>query len=375
MTALTALALLAAPVQADEPPLSLHNDFIRADDLPTAPPTFGEEPWNVVDLTDLSVVRMPRSVPADAFSTTDFRAAIAAAVAHRSTEYDIVIVTHSDELVPDFGNAAAFQMAFNNADVWGTGDDPVITPDMPVRSALWMNHVDYWDSWGADLADWVFCHEVGHQWLAFPSTIPDPHSSSGETDDELALLGRQRAHWSFFLDTANSPMEGNAWVDNGDGTYTTHLTSGMVFNPLDLYMMGLREAAAVPDFLLLEPTGPTDLFRERSPQHRYDDEGPVTLEASPRTVTIDDLIAANGPWQSGDYTAAHIQALHVVLLMPHEPLSFHVLDRAREKRSEWLDAWAFCTGEESVLELGVVDEGWTVPDIPTRPALIPGGAW
>jgi len=368
---MTLLLTLSSMVALAEPPLVLGEDYLRADALPDPPPDYGDTPWNVVDLDDLTVVRMPPEALVYNFTTGDFRDTLSEALAGRSATYDIAIVTHSDSWTPAFGNAAAFHLGFNNADVWGTGRDPVVTPEMPLRSGLWMNHVDYWDSWPADTPDWVFCHEVGHQWLAYPEL---GIAEDGGAGDSLALLGRQRAHWSYFFDTDNSPMEGNAWVDNGDGTYTTDLSSGMVFGPLDLYMMGLADAEDVPPQVLLVPSNDGAIHRETAPQHLWDDV-PVTLAATPLSVPIDDIIAANGPWQAGDYTAAHIQALHVVLLAPEEALTDALLDRARQNRADWLTAWGHCTAEQSVLELGVLDEGWTLPDLPDAPAAVPPGAW
>src|SRR3990172_632863 len=37
---------------------------------------------------------------------------------------------------------------------------------------------------------------------------------------DLDLLGRSGSHWSFFLHTEGSVMEGNKWRDEGNGTFT-----------------------------------------------------------------------------------------------------------------------------------------------------------
>jgi hypothetical protein len=60
-------------------------------------------------------------------------------------------------------------------------------------------------------------------------------------------------HWSFFLDTGGSPLEGNAWELAGhDYRTVTDATSGE-FSALDLYLMGAAEAAEVDPMLLLRP--------------------------------------------------------------------------------------------------------------------------
>ena len=70
------------------------------------------------------------------------------------------------------------------------------------------------------------------------------------------ILGRGNAHWSFFLHHVGvgnaSPMEGNRWVDNGDGTFTT-VESFTGFGELDEYLMGLRAPANVSPFFLITP--------------------------------------------------------------------------------------------------------------------------
>ena len=57
--------------------------------------------------------------------------------------------------------------------------------------------------------------EVGHRWLAFLKF----RDASGGTSD--ALLGRDQAHWSFFMDSDASVMEGNDIEDLGGGSFRT----------------------------------------------------------------------------------------------------------------------------------------------------------
>lgn len=92
--------------------------------------------------------------------------------------------------------------------------------------------------------------EAGHQWLAYL------HFNDAGVSSNL-LLGRDLAHWSFFLDSDASNMEGNNWVDNANGTFTSNELT-VRFSPLDQYAMGLRSAGEVPDFFFIKnPTGTT----------------------------------------------------------------------------------------------------------------------
>jgi len=125
----------------------------------------------------------------------------------------------------------------------------------------------------------TFSHEFMHQWAAFVRF----RDSDGSLSD--GLRGRDGAHWSFLLNSDASLMYGNRWRDNGDGTYTS---VGMRdnFSQLDLYLMGLagRDEVA-PMTLLVVP----EVDAKRLP------ETGVTISATPKTVTIDDIIAAEGP--------------------------------------------------------------------------------
>ena len=58
-------------------------------------------------------------------------------------------------------------------------------------------------------------HEFGHRWLAFLNF------RDGNSQPSQALLGRDRAHWSFFFDSDASVLEGNDIVDHGGGSFST----------------------------------------------------------------------------------------------------------------------------------------------------------
>jgi MYXO-CTERM domain-containing protein len=100
-----------------------------------------------------------------------------------------------------------------------------------------------------------------------------------------------------------SPAGGNPWVDNGDGTFTTAPTdlTSLTFSPLDLYLMGLVPAEEVPPFVFLRdvvaPAEAIDPFRNRTVStgsFPWQGPGPLTVTATAETLTIDDIIEANG---------------------------------------------------------------------------------
>lgn len=65
-----------------------------------------------------------------------------------------------------------------------------------------------------------------------------------------ALLGRQGAHWNYFLNSEASVMEGNEWRDEGDGSFTA---TDVVrrYSRMDQYLMGLRSASEVQPLMLI----------------------------------------------------------------------------------------------------------------------------
>ena len=125
----------------------------------------------------------------------------------------------------------------------------------------------------------VLGHETGHLWLAFAS-FDDAGVCSSE------LLGRQFAHWSFFHHTSASDMEGNEWLINADGTFTTIAATDR-YSPLDQYLMGLRAPEDVPDFFLIRnPTG----TKTRSSAPAIG----VTIGGALRHVSLSDVTACEG---------------------------------------------------------------------------------
>lgn len=139
----------------------------------------------------------------------------------------------------------------------------------------------------------VFGQELGHAWLSFVHT-----ATAGLPAD--ALLGRSEAHWSFYMNSGGSPVEGHEWLDNGDGTFTAVKHDIFTFSDLDLYLMGLMPARQVqPWFVLSNPTNCVDAFagdKKCAPAdaHQFAADS-YTVTAQRNDVTIDDVIAMEGP--------------------------------------------------------------------------------
>ncbi|HEY2946701.1 MAG TPA: CARDB domain-containing protein, partial [Vicinamibacteria bacterium] len=123
----------------------------------------------------------------------------------------------------------------------------------------------------------VLAHEAAHQWM----TEARFRDATGRISDDL-LKGD--GHWSYLLDSDASVMYGADWVSRDDGSYAAARVQDTYFN-LDLYLMGLLDASRVTPFTLLRNPA---VSRNAIPV-----EGSV-VPADPETVTIDQVIAAEG---------------------------------------------------------------------------------
>lgn len=137
---------------------------------------------------------------------------------------------------------------------------------------------------GEDTPLSLLAHETGHRWGA-TLRFQEP---SGPASD--LLLGRQRAHWSFFCDSDASVLEGNDIEDVGGGVFQT-VGAVQHYGPLDLYAMGLIEEGEVsPVFVVDDGAVPGSPGTDR-------DTGPrtgVTFNGTRRDVTIEEIVGAMG---------------------------------------------------------------------------------
>ncbi len=186
----------------------------------------------------------------------------------------------------------------------------------------------------------VLAHETGHRWLAYFNFIDHDRQQSD------ALLGRQRAHWSFFMDTDASVMEGNDIEDLQGGSFRT-VAAAQRYSRLDQYAMGLVPASEVPAFFYVQ--NPTNLSesknRESSP-----DVG-VTFNGTRRNVLIEDVIAVHGPRQpsAAESTRLHRQAFLYVVGAGRAPDSAAIAKLERIRR-QWEEFFATATDSRMRVE-------------------------
>lgn len=127
----------------------------------------------------------------------------------------------------------------------------------------------------------VLAHEVGHRWL----TRVRYNDGTATNSD---LLGRQQAHWSFYVHSAGSHDEGNDIQDLGGGAFRTG-PSSQRYGPLDQYLMGIRMPEEVPPlFVIKNPVHDGEQSAERAPQSNVD------IKGTRKDVPLAQIIAALG---------------------------------------------------------------------------------
>ena len=129
----------------------------------------------------------------------------------------------------------------------------------------------------------VLGQEVGHRWLAFLE-FRDHTGARSE-----ALLGRDQAHWSFFMDSDASVMEGNDIEDLGGGSFRT-VGAVRRFSMLDQYAMGLVPESQVPTFFYVQ--SPTNVSGGKTASSAP--QIGVTFNGTRRDVLISDVVAVLG---------------------------------------------------------------------------------
>lgn len=187
----------------------------------------------------------------------------------------------------------------------------------------------------------VLAHETGHEWLAFV------RFDDGGVDS-TALLGRGQAHWSFFHDTQASVMEGNGWMDHGDGTFTS-VEASQRFSVLDQYLMGLLSPAEVTDFFFIDDPLDTD----HTPASRP--EVGVTVAGARHDVNINQVITAEGVrepvagFSDANPTAVLRQAF-VLVVRPGESVSAADIGKWEAIRAAWEAFFPRATGDRGAIE-------------------------
>jgi hypothetical protein len=187
-------------------------------------------------------------------------------------------------------------------------------------------------------------HEMGHRWSAFVS-------ARGQNGETIAL---GPTHWArglhapvpfpFQRPTEASSMGGGVWQDNFDGTFTQldddYYVPATGYSYLDLYLMGLVAPSEVPDFFILKNLTPAG----------RDPNGRPIFRADRTKVTIQDVIAAEGPRQPDVARAQKQFNTGFVVIVEHgKTPSRDLIERANGIRAAWIDYFATVTGRRATM--------------------------
>lgn len=186
-------------------------------------------------------------------------------------------------------------------------------------------------------------HEMGHRWSAFVSA---------KVGNETIVLGP--THWARGLQapvpfpyqrpTEASAMGGGVWQDNFDGTFTQldddYYVPATGYSYLDLYLMGLISPAEVPDFFILRNL--KDVARDAN--------GHVIVKADRTKITINDVIAVEGPRMPDvDHSQKNFNTGMVLVVEHGKVPSQKLIDRVNGISARWIDYWATTTGHRATM--------------------------
>ncbi|HKS07210.1 MAG TPA: hypothetical protein VJR92_12955 [Gemmatimonadaceae bacterium] len=191
-------------------------------------------------------------------------------------------------------------------------------------------------------------HELAHRWSTRTRAIVkgdtielrgphDPWGMSGATHWPQSVSTPVPYPYSRTVEA--SIMGGANWKDNGDGTFT-QMASGTMnpasgFSYLELYLMGLLPASSVPDFVVLRNQRNVG----RTP------EGNNIVAAEKRTVTIQDVIAHNGPRvPSFENSPKTFNTAMVVVTRHGNKPSAEMLAQVDAIGKAWVSYWSKVTG-------------------------------
>ena len=306
--------------------------------------------WEVNDVGDISFVSGPwdyNTLSGDALygSLNEF-------LAEHFDEYDFVTMFVTEHL--NFGalysplqnnNGGIGQQQFDQTTTQGYGE---------LEGFLFMNSIfDYTGSLHDAL---FFGQEVGHRWGSFV------RRAGGGGD----MLGRDDAHWSFFMDTDNSTMEGNDWVSIASDRWETNVDTEIGYSELDLYLMGFIPPEDVDDWLLIgDPVvmsnpyqwGEGNITPSTTPYYvirQYVDNGgdyPVVVRGNEINVRIEDVVSVNGPrTPSSEDSQREFRMAFVIMQPANDRVDFDDYLVIEDTREELAGLWSDMVGGRATLD-------------------------
>jgi hypothetical protein len=345
---------------------------------PTPPGSRGGE-FDVLDVGNITLVAGPWTYPT--LAGADVIGTLNAFLGAHENEYDFVSIFLSERI--QFG---AYYSPLQN-DVVGLGAPPG-TPETfdsttdsgygELEGYLFMNSI--FDYLGSVRDALFFGQEVGHRWGAYA------RRSGGGRD----MLGRSDAHWSFFLESQNSTMEGNAWREVEPGVFETDHMGEVGYSQLDMYLMGFRPPEQVDDWFLIgdpviesNPVGwPTDrdsppyyAIRAQASEEEAAALPPIRARGQRIDIGLKDVVAALGPRDPAwDEAQREFRMAFVVMMPSSSAITFDQYLVAEDIAEELAALWEDLVDGEATLsgELGTSGiYGFTPAGFPPGPVFEP----
>lgn len=274
-------------------------------------------------------------------------------------EYDFLVILSNFNFKMPESEAVAFysqvkndtqgigQQPFDNSSFYGSNGMLQGTIDMGNIANLVMDPLETRFEFTLD----TISHEMMHRWAAYVKF----KDSSGNI--RSSLLGKDGSHWSFLLSTDASLMYGNTWQDNGNGTFTS-VRARKYYSPLDLYLMGFIDRTEVPPMLLIDNP---DIDPARS------SEVGVTISGTPRYITIDDIVAAEGERIPGPADSQRSFKAAFIFITSTGTFTGSELYGLESVRSGWMTRYSILTDGKGLVQ--VVSS--PIDNIPGNPGVPP----
>ena len=224
-----------------------------------------------------------------------------------------------------------------------TGFQTPVAIDTPVAAPFGVTSSGPYTNYNLQVS--LLAHELGHNWLSLREAIVE-----GEKVD----IGDNAPHWLKGLHAPSpfpvtgplesSPIGGTYWIDNGDGTFIAETDSFLFptrsYSYLDLYVMGLLPKDDVPDFFLIQNLAFIDL----------DSNGRLVYSGDRLDVTIEDVIAANGPrLPSFENSQKDFNLGLIGIVLPGDAPSPMLLERMAGIKEAFINYWSQATGGVSTM--------------------------
>jgi len=192
-------------------------------------------------------------------------------------------------------------------------------------------------------------HEIMHRWFSGIEYVDD----SGATSTDL--LGLDGDHWPVYSDTQASVMGGALWRDNGDNTHTA-LDSFRQYSDFDLYLAGLLPPA--PEFSI-------DLIRDDGDPERLFPSLDETVSGERESITLDQIIAANGPRIPGyDEAQRSFQLGFIILKRPGETVPDSLIQAITRVQDDFPQRFSAQTGGVGIALSHLPQSGSGVAGVP-----------